>query len=153
MTIVTPKPITIPGTPDPEPTPDHELLSLSNTFLPLEQPTASLTTAKRIRRDLFWARVRRRLRKRKHNVQSPILSPILPDPPDHRDRDSDSSLDIYYKAHANHRPEMGESNAKSREREERINEGIERMKTQRNRNQKRDKQRSLSSSTMPKKWK
>ncbi len=37
MTIVTPKPLTVPGTPDSQPSPDQELLSLSNTFIPLEE--------------------------------------------------------------------------------------------------------------------
>ncbi len=148
MTILTPKPITITGTPDPQPAPDRELLSLSNTFLPLLQPPVRLTTAKRIRRDLLRAGMRRRSRKRNNHVPSPILSPILPASPDPSERDSDSSLAIHYKAHANHRPEMGESNAESREREERINEDITRLKNQRDRKQKRNKQHSLTK-TLP----
>ena len=42
--------------------------------------------------------------------------------------DSDQSTDLYFRAYANHRPEMGESNAESVLREEQIKQDIQRMR-------------------------
>ncbi len=45
--------------------------------------------------------------------------------------DSDSSTDLYFRAQANHRPEMGESNAESVLGEEEIKNDVKRMKQER----------------------
>ncbi len=86
MTFLTPKtaPILCPR--------ERELLSLSNTFSPIETPTSTtgcdLTYAQRIRRERWWPRVRKRLKKNKRTRQmrSPIISPLTmtspsPSPP------------------------------------------------------------------------
>jgi hypothetical protein len=58
--------------------------------------------------------------------------------------DSDSSTDLYFRAQANHRPGMGESNAESVLREEEINQDVKRMKRERTLRTKRGKQRRHS---------
>ncbi len=55
--------------------------------------------------------------------EPPQVAPIhTTEPPLHSD--SDSSTDLYFRAQANHRPEMGESNAESVLREEKINKDV-----------------------------
>jgi hypothetical protein len=151
----------IPGTPDqtstgtseqlpPNPNTDRELLALYHLFSPINlpepQPIHALTYAQMVRREYLWTRIRKRLTKKKNKRQppSPILSPITmasplttaPEsnsspPPTHTDLDSDCSLDIYFRAYANHRPEMGESNAESVMREDAIQQDVDRLKRQR----------------------
>jgi hypothetical protein len=53
---------------------------------------------------------------------------------------SEDSTDLYYRAYANHRPEMGESNAESALREEKIKEDIKHMQDARKRRKKQEKQ-------------
>jgi hypothetical protein len=50
---------------------------------------------------------------------------------------SDDSTDLYFRAYANHRPEMGESNTESALRQERINEDFKNMRDKQRKN--RDK--------------
>jgi hypothetical protein len=90
---------------------------------------------------------RRRQSQRLKNTQktirqpAPQLSPV-PSPPstpeqsdsvkhNYPNNDSDTSLDIHYRANSNHRPEMGESNAESALRQENIEKDVTRMKKER----------------------
>ncbi len=65
-------------------------------------------------------------------VHSPLCTPEQSDSEhQHHTSDSDTSLDIYYHANSNHRPEMGESNAESVLRHENIEKDVKRMKQER----------------------
>ena len=128
----------IPGTPDPE--------------SPRTTPPRHPTYAAVVRRQYLGILVRRRYRRRllahrlnnpNHTIrqQEPQISPVRsptsthshsdPDDNDHANNDSDTSLEINYRANANHRPEMGESNAESAIRHEEIEEDIKRIKRER----------------------
>jgi hypothetical protein len=132
---------------------EQELLALYNIFFPpIHLPTNKLireiTYVELVRRELLRTQRRKRLKKKKNKCQppSPILSPItmasllltVPEPkpspsPTHIDLDNESSFDIYFRACANHRPEMGESNAESVARQEAIDKDVERLKSKRKR--------------------
>jgi hypothetical protein len=98
---------------------------------------------------LIRTRRRRRIRRSKRPIPnntmgtintSHVASPtnVLPTSPNPcAIQSSDDSTDLYYRAYANHHPEMGESNAESALREERINEDFKHMKEERRK--KRDK--------------
>jgi hypothetical protein len=57
------------------------------------------------------------------------------------DSDSDQSTDLYYRAQANHRPEMRESNAESVLREEQITQDVKRMRRERKSRQKQTQEK------------
>jgi hypothetical protein len=73
-------------------------------------------------------------------TEPPQAAPRPPTEPN-LNSDSDSSTDLYFRAQANHRPEMGESNAESVLREEEINRDVKRMKRERKLRQSQGKKR------------
>ncbi len=137
----------IPGTPDPE----------SPSTTPPRQPTYAAVVRRQYLGILVRRRYRRRLQHRLNNPQhairqhephiSPVPSPTPttphsdPDDTDHTNNDSDTSLEINYRANANHRPEMGESNAESAIRHEHIERDVKRMKREREQRRNNRKQR------------
>ena len=131
--------ITIPGTPDPE-------SPISTT------PKRQTDHATFVRRQYLTMIMCRRNRQRRHSqrlkhtkktirqpapqispVSSPLSTPEQSDSDTHNypNNDSDTSLDIHYRANSNHRPEMGESNAESALRQENIEHDVTRMKKER----------------------
>jgi hypothetical protein len=139
---------TIPGTPDPTSSPslpDRELLALANVFPPMTQfpttntkraPISMTMTSCASNRHRLRQRLRKEKKKRQH--RSPIISPLIPTSPtpnlEHTTKhgnDSETSLDLYYRACNNHRPEMGASNAESVARDEAIKKDVKRMKRER----------------------
>jgi len=66
------------------------------------------------------------------------------------DEDSDSSLTIYYKAFNNNKPEMNESSSESRERTQRIEAEVARMKEARKRKQEKKKRQRTAKKQRPK---
>jgi hypothetical protein len=131
---------TIPGTPEP---PSPEITESPST-------TYSTDIRKRYLEMLIRTRRRRCIRRIKRPMPKITMGPITSSPvasplPDFSStatttlsvQKSDDSTDLYYHAYANHRPEMGESNAESALREERINEDIRHIKEARQRKQAR----------------
>jgi hypothetical protein len=131
---------TIPGTPD-------------NTSPDLAAPPHT-TYNTMIRKEylgmLIRTRRRRRLRRTKRPTPTTTTRTFTPRPdmipPDTQPSSSsaptsDDSTDLYYRAYANHRLEMGESNAESALRDEKIKEDIKHMKAARKHQRKQARQK------------
>jgi hypothetical protein len=130
--------LTIPGTPD----------NSSSDTKEESQPTHNSITRHAYLGMIIRARRRRRLQRRKRPItcitkstqtitptHTPSADPELvshdPTPPHPTDTSSEDSTDLYFRAYATHRPEMGESNAESVLRAEQIEQDVQRMRQKR----------------------
>jgi hypothetical protein len=127
---------TIPGTPDQTPP------RVGNKQQGTNRAYLRMLLQARARRKTFNAASRVTNKTQSHTQlrKNRAANPTTNEPPQAAPRqttepplnsDSDSSTDLYLRAQANHRPEMGESNAESVLREEQIKQDVKRMKRER----------------------
>ena len=147
-TIPDPRNQTIPGTPDQTPPRIGNNKSIKHAYLRM------LLRTRARRRTLHAAPGTTNTKPSKNTPRKPRAVPIPTNAPPNAatrppkapssDSDSDQSTDLYFRAQANHRPEMGESNAESVLRGEKIKQDVKRMRHERKsrRKQTREKQQS-----------